>query len=94
MNRMGAYKVRPAGMQAAHRFETGTPSFEGQAGVLGTIDYLEWLGGEIDRRANSRRTRLLAAMTASAAYEQELGDRLLAGLAENPGSQALWPRPW
>ena len=45
---LDAYKVRPAGDDGAHRFETGTPSFEGQAGVLGTIDYLEWLGSEAD----------------------------------------------
>ena len=59
-------RYAPAGNRnGAHRFETGTPSFEGQAGVLGTIDYLEWLGREIDPTANSRRSRLLAAMTAS-----------------------------
>jgi cysteine desulfurase family protein (TIGR01976 family) len=30
LERVGAYKVRPAGTHGAHRFETGTPSFEGQ----------------------------------------------------------------
>ena len=83
--RLDAYKVRPAGTQGGHRLETGTPSFEGQAGVLGTIDYLEWLGGEVDRQANSRRARLLAAMRAATAYEEALGDRLLAGLSRIPG---------
>lgn len=80
LERIDAYKVRPAGADGAHRFETGTPSFEGQAGVLGMIEYLEWLGGTVDPAANSRRARLLAAMTASAAYERDLGERLLAGL--------------
>ncbi len=76
-----AYKVRPAhGDGAARRFETGTPSFEGQAGVLGTVDYLDWLGGELDPTANSRRARLVAAMTGCVAYERDLGERLLAGL--------------
>ena len=86
-----AYKVRPAGDEGAHRLETGTPSFEGQAGVLGTIAYLDWLGGEVAPHANSRRARLLAAMRASAAYEEELGDRLLAGFARIPGLHLFGP---
>ncbi|HEX4693487.1 cysteine desulfurase-like protein [Sphingomonas sp.] len=87
-----AYKVRPAGDEAAHRFETGTPSFEGQAGVLGTIGYLEWLGEQVDPTANSRRARLIAAMTAATVYERDLGDRLIAGLATIPGLR-LWGPP-
>ena len=89
--RLDAYKVRPAGDAGAHRLETGTPSFEGQAGVLGTIDYLEWLGGEVDGHANSRRARLLAAMHASAAYEHDLGERLLAGLRRIDGLKLYGP---
>jgi cysteine desulfurase family protein (TIGR01976 family) len=87
-----AYKVRPAGNDGAHRFETGTPSFEGQAGVLGMISYLEWLGELADPSANSRRSRLIAAMTAATAYELDLGNRLLAGLASIPGLK-LWGPP-
>ena len=85
LERIEAYKVRPAGDDGAHRFETGTPSFEGQAGVLGTVEYLDWLGGEVAPEANSRRARLVAAMHASAAHEEQLGDQLLAGLARIPG---------
>jgi cysteine desulfurase family protein (TIGR01976 family) len=91
LEQIRAYKVRPAGTHGAHRFETGTPSFEGQAGVLGTIDYLEWLGREVDPAANSRRARLLAAMEASAAYEQELAERLLTGLTQIPGLRLYGP---
>lgn len=91
-DRVRAYKVRPAGNDGAHRFETGTPSFEGQAGVLGTIAYLEWLGELSDPSANSRRARLVAAMTAAAAHERALGERLLAGLATIPGLK-LWGPP-
>lgn len=87
-----AYKVRPAGDEGAHRFESGTPSFESQAGVLGTIEYLEWLGAEADPQANSRRARLIAAMQAMVAYEHDLGERLLAGLATIPGLR-LWGPP-
>ena len=91
-DRVRAYKVRPAGDDGAHRFETGTPSFEGQAGVLGTISYLEWLGELADPSANNRRSRLVAAMTAASAYEYDLGTRLLAGLAAIPGLR-LWGPP-
>lgn len=91
-DRVRAYKVRPAGNDGAHRFETGTPSFEGQAGVLGTISYLEWLGELADRSANSRRSRLIAAMTVATAYEYDLGNRLLAGFAAIPGLR-LWGPP-
>ena len=91
LEQIQAYKVRPAGTEAARRFETGTPSFEGQAGVLGTIDYLEWLGREIDPTANSRRSRLVAAITASVDYERTLGERLLAGFARVPGLQLYGP---
>ena len=87
-----SYKVRPAGDDGAHRFETGTPSFEGQAGVLGTISYLEWLGELADPSANSRRSRLIAAVTAATAYEVDLGNRLLAGLSAVPGLK-LWGPP-
>ena len=89
--RLDAYKVRPAGVDLAHRLETGTPSFEGQAGVLGAIEYLDWLGGEVDPAANSRRARLLAAMRASTAYEHDLGERLLAGLAGIDGLRLYGP---
>lgn len=92
-----AYKVRPArALPVATRFETGTPSFEAQAGVSGTIAYLEGLGALVggDRandRANDRATRLRIAMTACAAYERDLGKRLLAGLATIPGLTLYGP---
>ena len=87
-----AYKVRPADANPpGHRFETGTPSFEAQGGVLGTIEYLDWLGGHFSD-ANSRPERLRAAMAACIAYEQDLGERMLAGLRAIPGVK-LWGRP-
>lgn len=92
VERIEAYKVRPADANPpAHRFETGTPSFEAQAGVLGTIEYLDWLGGHFSE-ANSRPERLRAAMEACISYERRLGSQLLAGLAEIPGIK-LWGRP-
>ncbi len=88
--RLRPYKVRPAASAPpAHGFETGTPSFEGQAAVLGTIDYLEWLGGELAPGAATRRVRLLAAMEGCVAYERTLGEQLLAGLG-GLNSLKLW----
>ena len=87
------YKLRPASATPPVRaLETGTQSFEGQAAVLGTIDYLDWLGGRVMPGANDRRTRLMAAMGASRAYEDTLGERLIAGLRGLPGGR-LWGRP-
>ena len=92
VERVEAYRVRPAGNHGAHRFETGTPSFEGQAAVLGTIEYLEWLGAQLDPQANGRRGRLVAAMQGCVRYEEHLGERLLTGLASIPGLK-LWGPP-
>ncbi len=39
-----AYKVRPASNSLPYKFETGTQNHEGIAGVLGAVEYLEWLG--------------------------------------------------
>ena len=86
-----AYAVRPATLGTARRFETGTQSFEGQAATLGTIDYLEWLGEQVDPQANSRRARLVAAMRAASDYEVALGTRLLDGLATVPGLRLHGP---
>ena len=82
-----AYKVRPASIDPpAVRFETGTPSFEGQAGVLGTIEYLEWIGQTTSTsKPTDRRAALVAAMEACAAYERTLSDRLIAGFSAVPG---------
>jgi cysteine desulfurase family protein (TIGR01976 family) len=81
LDQLEAYKVRPASTRpAAIRFETGTPSFEGQAGVLGMISYLEWLGAQLAPTAANRRERLVAAMAGCVDYERDLGERLLAGL--------------
>lgn len=92
-SRLQVYKVRPADSHAARRFETGTPSFEGQAGVLGTIDYLEWLGQRVaPEPGRSRRSTLLIAMESCLAYERVLGERLLAALARVAGLR-IWGPP-
>jgi cysteine desulfurase family protein (TIGR01976 family) len=88
-----AYKVRPASIEPPGlRFETGTPSFEGMAAALGTVEYLEWLGGTIDPAAITRRARIEAAMHASGEHEHRLGTRLLDGLA-GMARVRLWGAP-
>ncbi len=80
-NTLESYKVRPAANRGTARFETGTPSFEAQAGFNATVDYLAWLGTIVARAEDTRRGKIVAALEAATAYELELGDRLLAGIA-------------
>jgi selenocysteine lyase/cysteine desulfurase len=93
MARLTAYKVRPASIEPpAVRFETGTPSFEAQAGLIGTIDYLEWLGRTLsDKPPPGRRAALVAAMEACITHERELGEQLLQGLGQI-GARLYGPR--
>jgi cysteine desulfurase family protein (TIGR01976 family) len=70
------YKVRPAGDDLPHKFETGTLSHEGMAGILGAIEYLERFGN-----GETRTARLRSAWAALAAYEQALTLKLIEGLS-------------
>ena len=44
LEKLFAYKVRPATNKLPGKFETGTQNHEGIAGVLGAIEYFEWVG--------------------------------------------------
>jgi selenocysteine lyase/cysteine desulfurase len=46
LNELKAYKVRPASNELPYKFETGTQNHEGIAGVLGALEYFEWLGNQ------------------------------------------------
>lgn len=93
LDQLTAYKVRPAPAEPPGKFEIGTGNFEGMAGVLGAIDYLEWLGqaygveysGKYSARFTGRRLSLKKAMAALRAYEYELARALLDVLEETPG---------
>jgi len=93
LDKLPAYKVRPAPNNLPGKFETGTQNHEGIAGVLGAIEYLEWLGetfgGDYQEaytgRYEGRRLRLKQAMAAIRAYEFELSRALLDVLEETPG---------
>jgi cysteine desulfurase family protein (TIGR01976 family) len=80
------YKLRPAPDEAPERWETGTQSHEGLAGMEAAVDYLASLGrpsagGEGDV---SRRERLAVAYEAIAVHERGLVARFLDGLASLP----------
>jgi cysteine desulfurase family protein (TIGR01976 family) len=74
------YKVRPADDHVPDRWMTGTPNFEGIAGVRAAIQYLRQIDG-----AN----HLTKSFTRINAYEAALGTHLLRGLAEIPGIRVL-----
>jgi cysteine desulfurase family protein (TIGR01976 family) len=88
-----AYKVRPAPNHLPGKFETGTQNHEGIAGVLGAIEYLEWVGASFGQdyaekygeRFSGRRLHLKQAMAAIRAYEYEISRAVLNTLEEIPG---------
>jgi selenocysteine lyase/cysteine desulfurase len=93
LDRLTAYRVRPAPADPPGKFETGTGNFEGICGVLGALEYLEWVGktygAEHAERYSSeysgQRLNLKLGMSAIRSYEFELSQALLDILAETPG---------
>jgi cysteine desulfurase family protein (TIGR01976 family) len=93
LDELMAYKVRPAAGDPPGKFETGTLNHEGIAGVLGAIEYLEWVGktfgvdheGKYAGRYSGRRLHLKQAMSAIRSYEYEISRALLDVLEETPG---------
>jgi selenocysteine lyase/cysteine desulfurase len=85
--------VRPAPSDPPGKFETGTGNFEGMCGVLGALEYIEWVGktfgAEHAERYGSdysgRRLNFKLGMSAIRGYEFELSQALLDILAETPG---------
>jgi cysteine desulfurase family protein (TIGR01976 family) len=77
-----ADKVRPAPDRGPEKWQTGTANFEGIAGALAAVRYLESLGGGAG--GGGPRAALDRAFAAIAAHEQALGARLLAGLQTLP----------
>jgi cysteine desulfurase family protein (TIGR01976 family) len=63
------YRVRPQFDTGPDRWETGTLSHEALAGLVATVEYLEWVGG----------------MEAVRAMEVPLTERFLSGLRDVPG---------
>lgn len=93
LDELTAYKVRPAPSDPPGKFETGTQNHEGIAGMLGAVDYLEWVGKTFGEQYHEkyaeqfvgRRLHLKQAMAAIRAYEFELSRAVLDVLEETPG---------
>lgn len=90
LEKLFAYKVRPATNNLPGKFETGTQNHEGIAGVLGAVEYFQWVGREFGDKNiaggyQGRRLELKQAMTAIHTYELELERALLAALESVPG---------
>jgi cysteine desulfurase family protein (TIGR01976 family) len=99
LDELTAYKVRPASNEPPGKFETGTQNHEGIAGVLGAVEYLDWVGtafgGELQAQHaehyQGRRLRLKQAMSTIRAYEFEISRLMLDILAETPGVSLYGP---
>jgi cysteine desulfurase family protein (TIGR01976 family) len=87
LERVTAYRVRPAGEALPGKWETGTQNHEALAGLLGTFDYLEAVGAAYGAAGDApdRRSRLRAAMSAIRAHELGLSQGTLERLATVPG---------
>ena len=89
-----AYKVRPATNELPGKFETGTQNHEGIAGVLGALEYFEWIGNQfgdknlegLKDQYSGRRLVYKQAMTAIRAYEFELSRALIEAIQSVPGT--------
>ncbi|WP_105214925.1 cysteine desulfurase-like protein [Pseudoalteromonas sp. T1lg22] len=76
------YKVEPAKDVVPGRWETGTQSFEGLAGVVAAVEYIASLSG-LDAQL-PRRQRLEAAFANSKEHEMGLSKHFLTRLKEFP----------
>jgi cysteine desulfurase family protein (TIGR01976 family) len=86
LNELKAYKVRPASNDVPYKFETGTQNHEGIAGVLGALEYFEWLGNQFgsdqaqqlkDAGYSGRRLAFKQASSVIQGYEHELSSALI-----------------
>ena len=96
LNELKAYKVRPASDELPYKFETGTQNHEGIAGVLGALEYLQWLGKTfgVDQESvwkeagfTGRKLDLKKGMSAMQAYESELSEKLIGIIQSVPGAR-------
>jgi cysteine desulfurase family protein (TIGR01976 family) len=87
LDRLMAYKVRPASDESPGKWETGTQNHEGMAGVTAAIDYLAEVGVVYGRERDGagRRHKLMSAWEVIHEYEMLLTERLITGLLSIPG---------
>ncbi len=92
LDRLRAYKVRPAPNDPPGKFETGTQNHEGIAGTRAAINHLAWIGEQYgmsykDRfpGLSGRRLALKTGMSVLRAYDDELSNAILSELETIPG---------
>ena len=85
LERIFAYKLRPASDDIPEKFETGTLAREGLAGVLGAVEYFAGIGRAGSSAGMSNRQAIAAAFDVLGEYENALTGRLLEGLADFSG---------
>jgi len=86
LERLAPVKLLPSPTQVPDRFEYGTLSFELLAGMTAAVDHL---AGLAQSDAPDRRTRILASLSAVAAYEKGLAAKLTAGLRSHAAVSVL-----
>ena len=79
-----AYKCRCSSMALPEKFETGTPQTEMLCGLIETVGYFEWLGGELGG-SGTRRELLQTAYDGFCDYENNLTRVLIDGLMNISG---------
>src|SRR5688572_18233347 len=97
LDELKAYKVRPASKELPYKFETGTQNHEGIAGVLGALEYFEWLGSQFGGEqaqepkdmdpSAGRRLAFKQAMSTIRTYEFELSRALIGAIESVPGTR-------
>jgi cysteine desulfurase family protein (TIGR01976 family) len=96
LSELKAYKVRPASNELPYKFETGTQNHEGIAGVLGALEYLEWLGTQFgadhastwsEAGFTGRKLELKKGMSVMRDYEKELSKKLIGIVESVPGTR-------
>jgi cysteine desulfurase family protein (TIGR01976 family) len=92
LDELKAYRVRPAPTFPPGKFETGTGNFEGMAGALGALDYIEWIGktyGNEYRETTQGyigvRKVFKQAMMSIRAYEFDISREFVKQLDDIPG---------
>ena len=93
LDELKAYKVRPASNELPYKFETGTQNHEGIAGVLGALEYFEWMGNQFggdqakpwkEAGFSGRRLVLKKSMSVMQEYETQLSHALINALQTIP----------
>ncbi|HCU98865.1 MAG TPA: cysteine desulfurase-like protein [Chloroflexi bacterium] len=91
LEKLKAYKVRPASEKPPDKFETGTQNHESQAGILGAISHFEWIGEKFGNKFSAnfqhmsgRTLKLHNGLLAIQKYEQQLSHHLINGLQNIP----------